>query len=90
MVVTLSGILAFVDLRAMEALGVGRDEHTMVACLQRPVVTDALHGPRRKRGTAPCHWSQQWRETPARDLSGRIPIIVRELEKATSVQTRAM
>jgi len=28
-------------------------------------------------------WSQQWRETPIRDLSGRIPAIVRELEKAT-------
>ena len=28
-------------------------------------------------------WSQQWRETPARNLSGRIPAIVRELEKAT-------
>jgi hypothetical protein len=26
---------------------------------------------------------QQWRETPASDLSGRIPAIVRELEKAT-------
>jgi hypothetical protein len=29
-------------------------------------------------------WTQQWRETPARDLSGRIPAIVRELEKATA------
>ena len=28
-------------------------------------------------------WSRQWRETPARDLSGRIPAIVRDLEKAT-------
>ena len=28
-------------------------------------------------------WTQQWRETSARDLSGRIPAIVRELEKAT-------
>ncbi|MEY6432964.1 hypothetical protein ABC977_11155 [Thioalkalicoccus limnaeus] len=28
-------------------------------------------------------WTQQWRETPSRDLSGRIPAIVRELEKAT-------
>ncbi|WP_040729183.1 hypothetical protein [Thiocapsa marina] len=28
-------------------------------------------------------WIQQWRETPARDLSARIPSIVRELEKAT-------
>ena len=28
-------------------------------------------------------WTQQWRETPSRDLSGRIPSIVRELEKAT-------
>ena len=27
-------------------------------------------------------WTQQWRETPSRDLSGRIPSIVRELEKA--------
>jgi hypothetical protein len=40
MVVTLSGTLAFVDLRAKEALRVRRDEHTivaahtMVACLQ--------------------------------------------------------
>lgn len=29
------------------------------------------------------NWTQQWRETPSRDLSGRIPAIVRELEKAT-------
>ncbi len=28
-------------------------------------------------------WVQQWRETPARDLSSRIPAIMRELEKAT-------
>jgi len=28
-------------------------------------------------------WTQQWRETPSRDLSGRIPSIIRELEKAT-------
>ncbi len=28
-------------------------------------------------------WTQQWRETPARNLSGRIPAIVRKLEKAT-------
>lgn len=28
-------------------------------------------------------WTQQWRETPTRDLSGRIPAIIRELEKAT-------
>jgi len=28
-------------------------------------------------------WTQQWRETPARDLSGRIPAIIRELETAT-------
>ena len=28
-------------------------------------------------------WTQQWRETPSRDLSGRIPAIVRDLEKAT-------
>lgn len=28
-------------------------------------------------------WIQQWRGTSARDLSGRIPAIVRELEKAT-------
>lgn len=28
-------------------------------------------------------WTRQWRETPARDLSVRIPGIVRELEKAT-------
>ncbi|MBX3707085.1 MAG: hypothetical protein KF911_10700 [Pseudomonadales bacterium] len=28
-------------------------------------------------------WTQQWRETPSRDLSGPIPAIVRELEKAT-------
>ena len=28
-------------------------------------------------------WVQQWRETPARDLSGRIPTMVRELETAT-------
>lgn len=28
-------------------------------------------------------WIQQWRETLSRDLSGRIPAIVRELEKAT-------
>jgi hypothetical protein len=30
-----------------------------------------------------ANWTQQWRETPSRDLSGRIPAIVRELEKAT-------
>ena len=30
-----------------------------------------------------ANWTQQWRETPSRDLSGRIPSIVRELEKAT-------
>lgn len=30
-----------------------------------------------------ANWTQQWRETSARDLSGRIPAIVRELEKAT-------
>ena len=28
-------------------------------------------------------WAQRWRETPTRALSGRIPAIVRELEKAT-------
>lgn len=28
-------------------------------------------------------WTQQWRETPGRDLSGRTPAIVRELEKST-------
>lgn len=28
-------------------------------------------------------WVQQWRETPDRDLSSRIPAIVRKLEKAT-------
>ena len=28
-------------------------------------------------------WSQRWRETPGRYLSGRIPAIVLELEKAT-------
>lgn len=31
----------------------------------------------------PADWTQQWREWPSRDLSGRIPAIVRELEKAT-------
>ena len=30
-----------------------------------------------------ANWTQQWRETPTRDLSCRIPAIVRELEKAT-------
>jgi hypothetical protein len=30
-----------------------------------------------------ANWVQQWRETPKRALSGRIPAIVRELEKAT-------
>lgn len=30
-----------------------------------------------------ANWTQQWREKPSRDLSGRIPAIVRELEKAT-------
>lgn len=30
-----------------------------------------------------ANWTQQWRETPSRDLSGRISAIVRELEKAT-------
>ncbi|MGE0371005.1 MAG: hypothetical protein AB7Q01_03855 [Gammaproteobacteria bacterium] len=30
-----------------------------------------------------ANWIQHWRETPTRDLSGRIPAIVRELEKAT-------
>jgi len=30
-----------------------------------------------------ANWTQQWRETPSRALSGRIPAIVRELEKAT-------
>lgn len=30
-----------------------------------------------------AEWSQQWRETKGRDISGRIPEIVRELEKAT-------
>jgi hypothetical protein len=28
-------------------------------------------------------WTQQWRETPGRDHSGRTPNIVRELEKST-------
>ena len=31
MVVALPGILALVDIRAMELLGVGRDDHTVVA-----------------------------------------------------------
>ena len=35
------------------------------------------------RRTRRANWTQQWRETPSRDLSGRIPAIVRELEKAT-------
>lgn len=35
------------------------------------------------RCTRQANWTQQWRETPSRDLSGRIPAIVRELEKAT-------
>ena len=30
-----------------------------------------------------ANWTQQWRETPSRVLSCRIPAIVRELEKAT-------
>ncbi len=30
-----------------------------------------------------ANWTQQWRETPSRDLLGRISAIVRELEKAT-------
>lgn len=30
-----------------------------------------------------AHWVQQWRETPDRDLSSRMPAIVRKLEKAT-------
>ena len=30
-----------------------------------------------------ANWTQQWRETPSWDLSGRISAIVRELEKAT-------
>lgn len=30
-----------------------------------------------------ANWVQHWRETPNRALSGRIPAIVRELEKAT-------
>ena len=30
-----------------------------------------------------ANWTQKWRETPSRALSGRIPAIVRELEKAT-------
>lgn len=30
-----------------------------------------------------AQWSQQWRETKKRDLSTRIPAIIRELEKAT-------
>ena len=30
-----------------------------------------------------ANWAQQWRETSNRTLSGRIPTIVRELEKAT-------
>ena len=29
-------------------------------------------------------WTQQWRETKERDIAGRIPAIVQELEKATS------
>jgi hypothetical protein len=31
-----------------------------------------------------AEWTQQWRETKDRDIAGRIPAIVRELEKATS------
>jgi hypothetical protein len=30
-----------------------------------------------------AEWSQQWRETKGRDISGQIPEIVRQLEKAT-------